>query len=223
MQIKIYWFWEASRLISSPIVVIDAWAATTNLSLILSKKPKRLILVNEKNYQKALKIYKGSFLMGESFQLPPTKFNFTNYPSDLYQADLKNQSLLYMTANGTRVFEKFKDKKMVIGAAFNNLAAVVSFLKKYSKISLVLAGDYPHKVLEDKICAQIYLCELRNKKYNWQAIKKRLSEIIVNYYTWPATQEKEGLRHIFEKSRYNIIPTAKVNKEGFVEIKDLLS
>lgn len=221
MKVTSFWFWETPIKINEPIVVIDAWAATTNLSIILSKNPRRLILVNEKNYQKALAAYPNSLLIGESYQLPQNKFVVSNYPSDIYQADLKSQSLLYMTVNGTRVFEKFKDRKSVIGCSLNNLQAVVDFLRDKKRVTIIMAGDYPNKVLEDKLSAQILVKELEGKKYDWEKLKEQIKNFIRPSYSWPEKEEKEGLKQLFAKSRYNIIPAGKINKEGFIEIIDL--
>jgi phosphosulfolactate phosphohydrolase-like enzyme len=221
MKISCFWSWEIPVNIDGPIVVIDAWAATSNLPIILSKKPARLILVNEQNLDRARQFYSQAVLIGESYQKPPISFVVSNAPSDVVKADLKGKTVLFMTINGTRIFEKFKDVRLVIGCAFNNLKSVVKFLQNKDKVTIIMAGDNPNKVLEDKLCAQVLQDELENKTYDWLLLKAKTSRFIQDYYAWPEQTELESLTIIFAKSTYNIIPVSLINKEGFVEIKSL--
>lgn len=222
MQISAYWFWKVPKKVSEPIVVIDAWTATTNLSIILAKKPKRLVIVNEENFKEALRIYSHSILVGESQVLPESSFEISNFPCDLIKADLTGKTVVYMTINGTRVFEKFCERGMVIGAAFNNLKAVVGFLKNKEKFTFVMAGSYPDEVLEDEICNDVLKYELGGKEYDWEKLQNQAKNFIRNYYAYPKKQE-ESFPQVFERLVYNIIPSCQKNKEGFLEIKNLLS
>ena len=202
-------------------MAIDAFAMTTNLSIILDQKPKKLILVNEKNYQKALNFYEKTILIGESNQLSTATFAVSNAPSDIVKINFKGKSVIYMTINGTRVFEKFAGHGQVLGCAFNNLKAVANYLKGFQKITIALAGDYPNTLLEDKLCAQILGWEIEGKKYDWEDFKKKMRKFIRNYYNWPPDKEIASLRIVFDKSKYAIIPAGFINKEGFVEVKCL--
>lgn len=42
------------------VVVVDLWAATTNIVLMLGKKPARLIIINDDKYKAAKNLYKDS-------------------------------------------------------------------------------------------------------------------------------------------------------------------
>lgn len=223
MKILKYWFWETPEKVNQPIVVIDAFAATTNLVIMLSKKPKRIILTNEDNYQQALKIYPKSVLIGESRILPASVFETGNPPSDIYKLDLKGKSIIYMSENGTRVLEKFKKHKNIIAAAFVNIKKVVDYLKRFPKATIIMAGDqaFNKKVLEDSVCADLIIKGVNGRGYDWQSLKKRLVSFIRNYYQWVPEKEKASLTLVLAESNYEIIPAGIINKEGFMEIKNL--
>lgn len=220
MKIQKFWFYQKFALLDGPIVVIDAYCATTNINLILSKKPGKLILANEKNYQKAKRVYKDALVAGESLSAPFI-FNLSNMPYEIAESDLAKKVIVYMTVNGTRVFEKFvgQDKK-TIACAFNNLKAVAEWLKKYAAVNIILAGDQTRETLDDEICGQMLEKELRNESYNWNDYQERVGEFIKNYYRMPSYWP-ENLKLVFAKNCYNIVPSGFLNKEGLIEIRPL--
>ena len=220
MKISVYWFWEALKNLPEPIIAIDVWAATTNLVTILSKNPKHLIIVNEENFPRAEAIYPNSFLVGESEILPSKVFDVSNYPPDIAAAWLRNKSVLFMTDNGTRVFEKYQGKQ-VISCAFVNLAAVAEFLRDKKQLTIIMAGDKPNKTLEDEICSQILIKEIKREKYDWEDLAEKMKKFIKSYYQWPPKEENKALPIVLRRSKYEIIPAGRLNKKGFVEIGPL--
>lgn len=220
MKISKYWLWQAPQEIFSPVVAIDVWAATSNLVTILSKDPKHLIIVNEENFQKAQALYPNSVLVGESSILPKKVFAVGNYPLDIYNASFDNKSVLFMTANGTRVFEKYQDRQ-VFGCAFVNLAAVSEFLRNQKQLTIIMAGDKPKQTLEDEICSQVLIKEIKKEKYDWEVLSEKIKRFVKDYYQWPEAEENQGLPIVLDCSKYEIIPVSNLNKDGFVEIERL--
>lgn len=70
------WFHELPKdqKIDSIVVMVDVNAASSNMSVLLSKNPKKLLVVNEENLSQARQIYPQSILTGESLSLDPSKF-----------------------------------------------------------------------------------------------------------------------------------------------------
>jgi phosphosulfolactate phosphohydrolase-like enzyme len=223
MKINKYWFWEAPQKLNGPVVAVDIWAATTNLSIMLKRKVKRIILANENNYQTILNKYPKSLFIGESNFLSEDKFYTSNRPSDIAKTYLKNRKVVFMTINGTRVFEKYKKQKIIIAGSFVNLKSVAKFLRKYQRINIILAGDKPNKVLEDEIFGQLIIKEIKKQHYDWTFYKQKAQQFVRKYYQWSESAELLSLPYVFSLSKYEIIPAGFVNKEGFLEIKNLLS
>lgn len=219
MKISTYWAWQTPKNLKGAVVIIDVYRMTTNLSLLLAKKPAHLLIVNEKNFQKAKKVYKKTLLLGESPIFPLSKFRAT-YPQQMVKKDFKDKTLLYMTLNGSRMFEKFyQEGRMVVGVGINNLKAVIGFLKKEKKVAIIMAGDRGREIEDDKITAEILEKELRGKRYDWQREKERMITFFKSYYS-PKKVRDESIPFIFDRSVYNIVPVCQRNHEGFLEIFD---
>ncbi len=221
MKIHKYWFWEMPEKIPDVVVVIDAYAATTNLCLMLSQKPKKVILVNNINFEKAKINYPDSTVVGESVSLSADVFKVTNLPVDIAKANLSEKQILYMSINGTRVLESiFKKTKIILICCFTNMAAVVKYLyrQRVKEIVIIMSGDWPDKVYEDKICADVLINEFTGKSYNWKEYSKEVTEFINSYYGYP-NKRKKSLPYVLDLNAYNIVPRVFKNKQGFLEIR----
>jgi hypothetical protein len=71
MKIQIYWPWELPQVINGSAVIIDINAATTNISLILTRKVKELFIVNENNVARLKKKYSGSLVTKKYYASEP--------------------------------------------------------------------------------------------------------------------------------------------------------
>ncbi len=219
MKISSFWFWQSPKKLRDTVVVIDAYMMTTNLSLLLAKNPKSLLIVNEKNLKSAQKLYKDTVLIGESPIFPLSTFKAT-FPVEIANQDFKDKTLLFMTLNGSRVFERFYQKgRTMVGGSFNNLRTVVDFLKDKKEITVVKSGDKGKKLIDDQSCADIIELELAKKNYDWPAEKTKIINFIKSYYGHP--ERRDGsISYILDKDKYNILPICRRNQEGFLEIFD---
>lgn len=222
MKIQKYWFWEMPDDVSDTVVVIDAYAATTNLVLILSQNPKNLILVNSTNYQKVKSAYPDSIVVGESLTLPSNFFDVTNLPVDIAKSSLQGKTIIYMSINGTKVIDNiFNKSKLVLACSFTNIKAVKNYLlnKKIGDLTIIMAGDEEAKVDEDKICADVLTMELTDKSYNWNVYLKKVKDFINSYYI-NSDKRKESLPYVLDLNIFNIVPIVVISKQGFLEIKN---
>lgn len=227
MKINQFWSWEDPPY-SKIGVVIDSYAATSNVNIMLQKKPKKLLVINEKNLRKAVNKYPDGLLIGESDKFA-FEFLSSNHPSDIIKLNLNNKIVLYMSINGTKVFEKFISKyKRIITCAFVNLRPVSRWLieQKISEVSLIMSGDISEsrreKVEEDKICADILKYELDKQSYNWSIYKEKITDFINSYYGNPQKRYL-SLPLVLDLNRYNVVPLVFRNKAGFLEVKKITS
>lgn len=223
IQIPIYWYWEAPKELTGLLIAVDTWTATTNLSIILNQKPKRLVIVSETNLLKAKKIYPDAVTIGESHLLAKDNFDIPNLPAKIASARLAGNSVLYMTINGTRIFEKYVDKNQtIIAASFNNLGAIADYVRSHNKATLLLAGDNYRKNMEDRVFSEIINSELAGNKYRWDEIRKELEIYIIHHYRHERDDLSVDFKLVFSRSGYEIIPQGFINSRGFIEVKNLL-
>lgn len=223
MEVNRYWSWEIPKNLQQIVVLIDSYAATTNLNIILDDNPKSLIIVNDKILGKAKKMYPENLVIGESLTLAFEEFDISNFPSEIAKRNLKDKVVLYMSINGTRVLESlFRNKRTIISCAFNNIKAVCRWLRKQNvkEVQVVMAGDYPEEVLEDKLCAEILRSEIEETSYDWKNLSKEVTYYINNYYGNPKMRQ-ESLPFVLDINRYNIVPTVLKNEKGFLEVRPL--
>lgn len=95
MEIEKRWFAdftpreiEKIRQRRETVVVVDLWAATTNLVLMVAKKPARVIVVNDQRYPQAARTYTGAILIGESRKTLQEKFVSSNDPMEIERVDI---------------------------------------------------------------------------------------------------------------------------------------
>ncbi len=222
MKIKKIWFNEMPKQLEGYAVIIDAYAASANMAILLSKSPKRLLIVNEDNLGKARQTYKNTILIGESDILPNNSFVFTNRLKDMYEGNVVGKNILWMSINGSRVFEKvvaFIAKGDVIAGSLHNSKAVVDYLlaKNAKIVYLVMAGERGLHVEEDKICADLIEKRLLKKSFNWIRAKKRISRYVSSLYT-PHIYENLPflLEHLDE---FTLVPKCVKNNKGFLEVR----
>lgn len=223
MKVYKYWFWEMPQEINSPAVIIDSWAATTNISIILSQRPERLIITNEKKLVESQSLFPDALTIGESNILPKETFARSNFPYDISQGDFKDRIILYMSTNGTKLMEAtFAKTKQIVSCSFNNLSAIKNWLirKNEQEVTIIMAGQMGIEAQEDRVCADILEKELKGDIYSWQMVAREVEKYIKNYYIIP--QKYQGsLPYVLDLNAYNIVPVAVRNKQGFLEIKRL--
>lgn len=224
MKIRKYWFWEIPKKTTGIAIVIDAWAATTNIPILLSQKPKRLIITNEEKLFLSQKIFPDALTIGESITLPKETFSASNFPADIVKANFRGKTVLYMSSNGTKLIEAIFNKTgVVISCSFNNLSAVCKwfYLQKEKELSIIMAGELGKEVEEDRVCADILEKELKGFYYNWDATAKGIKKCINSYYSAFSEKVVDSLSYVVDRNRYVLVPKVFRNREGFLEINNM--
>ena len=240
MIVQKYWFADLSseeieeiRRKREIVVVVDLWAATTNLVLMLGKKPARLIIVNDDKFPEAHLVYPGAILIGESQGIPKEKFASSNEPSEISQVNIYDKNVLYITFNGTRVLGAFSNRErgLVFAASLANYWIVADYLKKANvgKISFIASGNLTGELqgrefTEDWMVAELLEKELKGESYDYSKVQTRIKKVVEDIYGVQSSlsPEKRFWPFIFG-AQVDILPTAFMNGEGFVEIVDYVS
>jgi len=226
MVIDILWPWELKDLTGRTAIIIDLWAATSNIALLLGKGVKNLIVVNKENAIRGKEIYKNAIVVGEHYQLPANFFDYSNYPSDVNKI-MTTESILYMTTNGSYVIEQALSKKAkcVLTGSLLNFSAIGQYIgnSKQEQVVIIPAGNRVRKngkAEEDILCAKLFSKILNNQAINWDKQINILKEIILRDY---GSEEKfrpaEDFAVTFQLNKYNVVPIC--IKEGWIKIKDL--
>lgn len=226
MSTKILWPWELENLAGKTAIVIDLWAATSNIALLLGKGVESLIVVNKENAIKAKEVYKNSIVVGEYYQLPTSFFDYSNYPSDVNRIKAA-ESILYMTTNGSYVIEQtiIKKAKYVITGSLLNFDSIIQQIHrlKPEQVVTIPAGNRTKKngiAEEDVLCAELFSKALSNQRVNWDEQIKTLKKIILRDY---GSEEKfnqvADFDVIFQLNKYNVIPSCSISKNGFIKVQ----
>lgn len=226
MSIDILWPWELGNLAGKTAIVIDLWAATSNIALLLGKGVKSLIVVNKENAIRAKVEYKNTIIVGEHYQLLSNFFDYSNYPSDVNRIKT-TKPILYMTTNGSYVIEQaiLKKAKYVITGSLLNLDSINQYIRssKPEQVVIIPSGNRVRKngkAEEDIICAEIFSKVFNGEKINWDEQIKVLKKIIVRDYDSEENfNQVADFDIIFQLSKYNVVPICL--KERWLEIKDL--
>lgn len=219
-DIKTIWFYNLKSKLDGDLVVVDAWAASLNINIILSKKPRHLIVVNEANLEMAVKVYPEAVLVGESRIWPASRFYTSNQPGDIDKVATSGKDILWMSANGSRVIEggiKLAKGGVYTGSTGNIRALAKYFRKKNSRIYIVMAGNLEEELEEDKICAQLIRKCILGEKIRWSKEIENIIQAIKTRYPPPDWQMDI---HLIDKylNKLDNIPRGIVNNKGFIEM-----
>mgnify|MGYP001171509964 FL=1 len=158
---------EVQALASKVCIVIDVVRATSSLTVIMSKKPRKVILTT--TIQKATRFASQQtvhpLLCGERKGVAPEGFDFGNSPRAYFNADLNDRVLIFTSSNGTRAVADLVMAPHVYLGCFLNAEAVTK--KAYSTantsnmdILLVCAGREEKFALDDAYCAGFLVTKL---------------------------------------------------------------
>lgn len=219
MKISKIWYKDLPEKLSGITVCIDAYAASSNMSILLSKNPEKIIIANEQNLDEVKAKYPDLFLAGESDE--DLNFNVDNSLKAISAADVQGKVVAFMSINGSRVFEKaieITDGEVVL-AAFNNNSAVVDYLKNDDKqVNIIMSGNRKDNlVVEDKLCADLIEKRLLDQTYDWASMQKQILEFTDGFYPPPYTHE-DGELLINNLDNFNFVPKLSENGQGFLEI-----
>ena len=135
------------------IVVIDVLRATSAICAAFNNGVKELIPVS--TIDEAKEYQKQGYLVGAERQGQIVEgFDFGNSPYSYMRPELKDQTIVLSTTNGTKSINIAKESGQVVIGSFSNLDILKEWLVKQNKNVLCLCSGWQNKFnLEDTICA----------------------------------------------------------------------
>lgn len=135
------------------IVVIDVLRATSAICAAFNNGVKELIPVS--SIEKAKEYQQKGFLVGAERKGQIVEgFDFGNSPFSYMKPELKDQTVVLSTTNGTKSINIAKEAGQVVIGALSNLDVLNKWLEKQDKNILCLCSGWQDKFnLEDTICA----------------------------------------------------------------------
>lgn len=207
MEIDILWPWELPEKIAGTVVVIDVFAATTNIAILLAHQVSQLYLTNSRQIKFITEHRDDALIAGESADLAISYFDVGNMPSKVAQALVLGKTVYYMSINGTRVIEEVMNKQpqQVVAGSFVNIDVLVSWLERSAstQVLLVPAADENFKVAEDEICATAIKSLLRGENINWLRLQRAAARFIRSYYRPP---DEEDIAVVLSRNAFPVIP-----------------
>jgi len=171
MKVSVYWSWDMPEKLEGIAVVIDVYAASSNIAAFLTRSVAKLYVASDATILDLKKQYPLGVAIGESRTLPKDTFICNNWPGNVSEVDVSGKTVLYMSNNGTRAIAEAMDKgaQTVIAAGFVNIAATVDWIlgQKPSTVTLIESGEISFtdpKVMEDIVCAQALKELMEGKK-----------------------------------------------------------
>lgn len=225
-SIDLFWEWEVKENRDYDVAVVaDILAATTNIAILLSKKPQELILVSKETIEKTLMKKSNAMIIGEDPSgTHQSLFSSSNHASDIEATQVKDKSVIFMTNNGTRVIDKMLNLgfKEVIPGAYVNIQEVINYLlsRKFSRIAMVASAERTERGLQDKKAMEDmwYLESLKeiligNKAY-FPEIFTKSKQFILDHYQINDRHFKD-FNIIFSLNTYPVVARC-LKKAGFV-------
>lgn len=135
------------------IVVIDVLRATSAICAAFNNGVKELIPVS--TIDEAREYKEKGFLVGAERKGKIVEgFDFGNSPFSYMREDLKGETVVLSTTNGTKSINIAKDAGQVVIGALSNLDMLKAWLVEQDKNVLFLCSGWQNKFnLEDTICA----------------------------------------------------------------------
>jgi len=135
------------------IVVIDVLRATSAICAAIENGVKGIIPVDSVDEARAY-LKKGYLAAAEREGQIVEGFPMGNSPISFLNPELKGETIVLTTTNGTNAIKIAENKETVIIGSLNNLGALTKWLIRQERNTLVLASGWKDKFnLEDTICA----------------------------------------------------------------------
>jgi len=225
MHIHIFWPWELTEKITGTVVVCDVFAATTNIASFLARGAKELLLVNAQTLRLVKNHHPDAWVIGDRGTLPKKIFHASNHPSEVVRLNVLHKTVIYMSANGTRMIEEAfrKGAKRIVTASFTNIDAVASWLreKKTSEIILLPAGEInlpDQRSREDKICAEVLRDILEERDADWESRLKEAERFICANYHMVHPEAEYAV--VLARNRYPVVPLCEPVRKGLIRVTD---
>lgn len=142
------------------IVVIDVLRATSAICAAFDNGVKELIPVS--TIEEAREYQKQGYLVGAERKGQIVEgFDFGNSPYSYMKDEVKGQTVVLSTTNGTKSINIAKDAGKVVIGSLSNLSTLNKWLEEQNKNILCLCSGWQNKFnLEDTICAGAILDHL---------------------------------------------------------------
>ena len=149
----------------SIVVVIDILRATSAICTAFEYGVNKIIPVA--SLEEAIEYRKKGFLAGaERDGKVSDGFEFGNSPYSYMNDQIKDQTIVLSTTNGTKAIHAAKSAHQIIIGSFINLDAIVSFLGSNNKdVVLLCAGWKDRFNMEDSLFAGAVVKELMEKHH----------------------------------------------------------
>lgn len=136
------------------VAVVDVLRATSTIAAALDYGVEAVVPVQSIDEAWQWKS-KGLKVGGERNGQKVDGFDFGNSPYDYMQPDLKGETVVLTTTNGTQAFAMAADQSAaVIGASLVNLTASINWLERQNRDVIILCAGWKNKFsLEDTVCA----------------------------------------------------------------------
>lgn len=135
------------------VVVIDVFRATSAIVTAFDNGIKEIIPVSSLEEAKEYK-EKGYFVGAERKGEIIEGFDFGNSPFSYMQEQLRGETVVLTTTNGTKALNRAKAADRVIVGSFLNLTAVIDYLKAQKKDVLLLCAGWRDRFnMEDTLFA----------------------------------------------------------------------
>lgn len=227
MRVHVYWSWEAPDTPGASVVV-DVYAATTNIASFLARGAKKVFLVNNETVFSVKNRYPNARIIGESLEFPKRFFYASNKPSDATSVDVGGKVIIFMSNNGTRVVQEVirKGANPVVTASFANVDAVAHWIryKKLKNIAIVAAGEMAFsdsRVMEDKLCATLLRDILLQKHVDIKKQMKTVRDFMLSIYQLSGASDP-NLQISLSLNAYPVVPLCIEESSGIVEVVEAI-
>jgi 2-phosphosulfolactate phosphatase len=135
------------------VVVIDILRATSAMCTAFEHGVEKMIPVA--SVEEATEYKKQGFLVGaERNGIALEGFDFGNSPYSYMTDDIKDQTIVISTTNGTQAIEAARNAYKVVIGAFTNISAICSWLTSQNKNVILLCSGWKNRFnLEDSLFA----------------------------------------------------------------------
>ena len=172
--------------------VTDVVAATFNTLALLARAKKLYIVRDNASALRALKMFPGSLLVGESTE-PGLPFICPNSPPKVMKLDVTGKTVIQKTNNGTTAVADAiaRGASPVFAFHWANLATTAKWLTSLlpSKVTLIASGGReevfkPHRghLLEDWYCAEALKKILQGEEVDYENYFKMSRQSILKQY-----------------------------------------